>query len=132
MTLLDPTKVNLLIIDDIMHEMNEVGAKLFTKGSHHMNTSVMLLPQNIFHQNKPSRTVSLNAHYMVLFKNVRDASYITNLAKQMYPGNVNYYEDATNKHYGYLLIDLKPDTSDLFRLGTDIFPGEIHYVYHKI
>ena len=90
---------------------------------------------NIFHKNKHSRTVSLNAHYMVLFKNVRDASQITNLAKQMYPGNVKYlkssYEDATNKHYGYFLIDLKSDTSDLPRLRTDIFPGEIHYVYHK-
>ena len=82
MTSLDPTKVNLLIIDDIMHEMNEVVTKLFTKGSHHRNTSVMLLTQNIFHQNKHSRTVSLNAHYMVLFKNVRDASQITNLAKK--------------------------------------------------
>ena len=136
MTSLDPTKVNMLIIDDLMHEMNEVVANLFTKGSHHRSTSVLLLTQNIFHQNKHSRTVSLNDHYMVLFKNVRDASQITNLAKQMYPGNVKYlkssYEDVTNKQYGYLLIDLKPDTSDLLRLRTDIFPGEIHYVYHKI
>ena len=73
---------------------------------------------------------------MVLFKNVRDASQITNMAKQMYPGNVKYlkssYENATNKHDGYLLIDLKPDTSDLLRLRTDIFPGEMHYVYDKI
>ena len=73
---------------------------------------------------------------MVPLKNVRNASKITNLAKQMYPGDVNYlkisYEDATNKHYGYLLIDLKPDTSDLPRLRTDIFPGELHYVYHTI
>ena len=43
MTSLDPTKVNLLIIDDLMHEMNEVVAKLFTKGGHHRNTSVLLL-----------------------------------------------------------------------------------------
>ena len=73
---------------------------------------------------------------MVVFKNVRDASQITNLAKQMYPGNVKYlksiYEDATNKRYGYLLIDLKPDTSYLLRLRTDIFLCEMHYVYHKI
>ena len=134
MTSLDPTKVNLLIIDDIMHEMNEVVSKLFTKGSHHRNTSVLLLKKiYIIHHNKHSRTVSLNAHYMVLFI---DASQITNLAKQMYPGDVkclrNSYEDATNKHYDYLLIDLKPDTSDLLRLRTDIFPGEIHYVYHNI
>ena len=102
----------------------------------HRNTSALLLTQNIFHQNKHYRMVSLNAHYMILFKNVRDASHITNLARQMYLGDVKYvkssYEDATNKHYGYLLIDLKLDTSDLVRLRTDIFPGEIHYVYHKI
>ena len=118
-----------LIIDDLK---DEVEAKLFTKDSHHRNTSLLLLIQNIFHQNKHSRTVSPNSHYMVLFKNVRDASQITHLAKQMYPGNVNpesSYEDATNKLHGYLLIDLKPDTSDLLRLRTDIFPGEIHYVY---
>ena len=136
MTSLDPTKVNLFILDDLMHEMNDVVATLFMKGSHHRNTSVLLLTQNIFHQYKHSRTVSLNAHNMVQFKNVRDASQITNLAKQMYPGNVKYlkssYKYATNKHYAYLLIDLKPDTSDLVRLRTDIFPGEIHYVNHKI
>ena len=72
---------------------------------------------------------------MVLFNNVRDSSQITNLAKQIQPGNVAYlrdsYADATSKPYGYLLIDLKPDTDDLLRLRTDIFPGEIHYVYHK-
>ena len=136
MTSLDPTKANLLIMDDLMHDMNEVVAKLFTKGSHHRNTSVLLLTSNIFHKNKHSRTVSLKVNYMVLFKNVQDASQITNLAKQMYLGNVKYlkssYEDATNKHYGYFLIDLKPDTSDLLRLRTDIFPGKIHYVYHEI
>ena len=122
MTSLDPAKVNLLIIDDLMHDMNEVGGKLLTKGSHHRNTNVLLLTQNIFPQNKHFRAVSLNAHYMVLFKNVRDASQITNLAKQMYPGNVKYLkiscEDATHKHYGYLAIDLKPETSDLFRRNT--------------
>ena len=57
MTSLDPTKVNLLIIDDLMHEMNEVVAKLFTKCSHHRNTSVLLLTQNIFHQNTLERLV---------------------------------------------------------------------------
>ena len=131
----DSNQNNLLIIDDLMHECKEYTEKLFTKISHHKNLSVILLSQNIFHQSKHTRTISLNTHYMVLFKNVRDSSQITNLAKQMHPGNVAYlrdsYADATSKPYGYLLIDLKPDTDDLLRLRTDIFPGEIHYVYHK-
>ena len=49
MTSLDPTKVNLLVIDDLMHEINEVMEKWFMKGSHHRNTSVLLLTQNIYH-----------------------------------------------------------------------------------
>ena len=40
-TSLDPTKVNMLIIDDLLHEMNEVVAKLFTRGSHHRNINKM-------------------------------------------------------------------------------------------
>ena len=107
MTSLDPMEVNLLIIDDLMHEMNEVVTQLFTKGSHRRNTSLMLLTQNIFHQNKHSRRFSLNTHYMVLFKNVRDALQITNLVKQMYPEDLTYlrssYEDAMSipRHVRY-------------------------------
>ena len=56
------TKVNLLIIDDLIHEMNEMVAKLFRKDSYHRNTSVLLLVLNIFHQNQHPRTVSLNTH----------------------------------------------------------------------
>ena len=106
MTSLDPSKVNLLIIDDLMHEMNDVVTKLLRKAvTTHWNTSVLLRTQNIFHQNKHYRTVSLNAHHIILLKDVRDASQITNLSNQMYSGDVKYMrsscEDATNKHYGY-------------------------------
>ena len=76
MTSLEPTKVNLLIIDYLILELNEVAARLFANGSHHRNTSVLLWTQNIFYQNKHSRTVCLNVTYMVLFMNVRDASPI--------------------------------------------------------
>src|SRR6185436_8174369 len=39
---------SLVIIDDLMHETNVVVSKLFTKGSHHTNTSVVYITQNIF------------------------------------------------------------------------------------
>ena len=65
---------------------------------------------------------------MVIFRNPRDKSQINHLAKQMYPGNIKYmqqsYNDATSEPYGYLLIDLKPETSDEIRLRTKIFPDE--------
>jgi UDP-N-acetyl-D-mannosaminuronic acid transferase (WecB/TagA/CpsF family) len=45
----------------------------------------MCIVQNLFHRGKHHRTISLNAHYMVLFKNQRDVSQIMALAHQMYP-----------------------------------------------
>ncbi|GFX27461.1 uncharacterized protein TNCV_4904381 [Trichonephila clavipes] len=34
------------------------------------------------------------------------------------------YRDATSKPFSYLLIDLKPDTSDSMRLRSGLFPGD--------
>jgi len=52
-----------------MQETNETVVNLFTKGSHHRNISIMYLAQNLFPKNKFARTISLNEHYMILFKN---------------------------------------------------------------
>ena len=129
----DGSEPTLLVIDDLMQETNETVANLFTKGSHHRNVSVMFLAQNLFPKNKFARTMSLNAHYMILFKNPRDASQFANLARQMYPKRsqfaVEAYKDATREPYSYLLIDLRPEQDDDLRLRTNIFPGETHYVY---
>ena len=85
---LNTKKQTLIIIDDLMTETDKSVSNLFTKGSHHRNLSVLHLVQNVFDKNKHTRTIILNAHYLVIFKNPRDASQITHLAKQMYPGHV--------------------------------------------
>ena len=77
-------KRNVVVLDDLMAETDGLVINIFTKKSHHSNTSVIYLVQNLFHKHKESRTISLNAQYMVVFKNPRDASHITNLAKHMY------------------------------------------------
>ena len=109
-----------------MAESDDRVTALFTKQSHHRNISVMFISQNLFNQGKGNRTISLNCHYMVLFKNPRDSSQIIHLAKQMYPGKPGFlkgiFQDATNEPYGYLFIDLKQNTPDHFRLRTQIFP----------
>jgi len=129
----DGSETTLLIVDDLMMETNETVANLFTRGSHHRNVSIMFLAQNLFPKNKFARTISLNAHYMILFKNPRDASQFANLARQMYPKSskfaVEAYKDATREPYSYLLLDLTPEQDEDLRLRTNIFPGEKHYVY---
>ena len=90
--------------------------------------------QNLFPKNKESRTISLNSQYMVVFKNHRDASQMSHLARHMYPGRVKFVQealkDATSVPYGYLLVDLKQDTPKDMRLRTTIFPDDgVKYVY---
>jgi len=108
-------------------------SQIFTKVSHHKSLSVLYLTQNLFYKTKQNRTMSLNAHYLVLFKNPRDMTQISHLAAQMYPGKSKYmiesYRDATSVPFSYLLIDLKPDTEEKMRLRSNIFPGETTYVY---
>jgi hypothetical protein len=123
----------LLILDDLMSETNDSVSNIFTKVSHHRNVSVMYLTQNLFYKSKQSRTMSLNAHYIVLFKNPRDAMQVSTLARQMYPGQnkflVEAFKNATEKPFGYLLLDLKPDTDEKYRIRTNIFPEERQYVH---
>jgi hypothetical protein len=124
---------NLLILDDLMHKCDASVAELFTQGSHHTNASVIFLSQNLFCKNKATRDISLNCHYLVLFKNPRDASQIRCLGRQIYPTRGNHfneaYAEATKHPHSYLLIDLKQATPDDLRLRTDIFPDEKGFVY---
>ena len=130
----EATTRNLIVIDDLMTETDEWVTTLFTKKSHHRNTSVLYLVQKLFPKNKESRTISLNTHYMVVFKNPRDATQMSHLARQMYPRRTKFaldaFKNATTVPYGYLLIDLKQDTPEDMRLRACIFPDDdVQYVY---
>ena len=64
----DGSEPVVLIIDDLMNEVDESVANIFKRGSHHRNVTVILLVQNLFHKNEHVRTISLNSHYLVLYK----------------------------------------------------------------
>ena len=101
---------------------------LFTKGSHHRNLSIIYIVQNLFHQGKGNWSVSLNNHYLVLFKNPRDKLQILTLAKQMYPSETAWFikesEEAVWRPHGYLFVHLRPITPDRCRLRTNVLPGK--------
>lgn len=126
-----PTR--LVIIDDLMRESNGQVVDIFSKGSHHRNLSVLFLTQNIFYQGKGARDMSLNTHYIVLFKSPRDKTQIVHLARQMCPENTKFlheaYLNATAEPHTYLLFDMKQSTPEAFRYRTNIFPGEEQCVY---
>ena len=126
---------NLVIVDD--HMMEQGGSdrlsNMFTKGAHHRNLTVVFIIQNLFHQGKSMRSISLNSHYMVLFKNPRDRGQIRTLAQQMFPEKpaflVRAFTDATEEQFGYLLLDLHPTTQDRLRVRAKVFKDELNRVY---
>ena len=128
---------SLLVLDDLMSQCSndQRVADLFTRGSHHQGISVLYLTQNLFPPGKLSRTISLNSHYILVFRNPRDSLGITTLVKQMFPKDTNYlmeaFRDATSKPYGYLLIDCHQLTPEDIRLRTNTLPGERQYAYVK-
>ena len=128
----------ILVLDDLMRDCGEDQhvLDLFTRGSHHNDMTCIYLTQNLFPPGKYARTISLNTHYVVAFKNPRDAVGVRNLAQQAYPGRVPYvmdcFQDATSQPYGYLIFDLHPSTPDPLRLRTNLLTQPtIVYQEHK-
>ena len=119
---------SLVIIDDQALNLNKDMAKIFTVTSRHSNVSIMLLAQNIFTKQPFFRDISLQATYIVLFKNPRDKTAIRYLSQQVMPNNSQFLiaacEHAHAKPYSYFLIDLDQKTKDAIRFRTNIFPHE--------
>ena len=128
---------NLIILDDLMKECTNDPEilSLFTVGTHHTNTSVFFLTQNIFSKGKFSRDLSLNSNYIINFKNPRDQLQMQVLARQMFGNKSKYllesYEDATKNPYGYLFLDLRQETELKNRVQTAILPYQKRIIYTK-
>ena len=135
-------KPDIIVVDDLMYELQKSGKleKLFTKQSHHLKISIFFIVQNLFYKSQIMRTISLNAHYFILLKNPRDYTQVMYLARQIFPSSTKYFlesfNDATKSAYGYLKVDLKPDTPENLRLQTRILPEEnkmkFEPIYYKI
>ena len=132
-----PQETNLLILDDQMTNSSNAQKKnmvqLFTQGSHHRNLTIIYIVQNLFDNSSTNRTISLNAQYMVIFKNPRDTAQIRYLAMQIYPNNrkflIESYSDATRSSHSYLFLNLTQNCEDWRRVSTQIFPGEESELY---
>ena len=125
------SELSLVILEDLLNNVHSKNVcELFTRGSHHGNISDILITQILFHQGRFCRDISLNAHYTVALKNVRDKKQFMYLASQVYPdvslGLYNAYLNATQETHAYLLLDLTQNTNDGLRFRTHIFPDEIH------
>jgi hypothetical protein len=125
-----------LILDDLANEIkSEFLDILYTRGSHHWNVSIILVTQNLFDKN--IKVARINSHFLILMKSPQSLLQIKTLGSQLFPGKINYfmesYHDAIEKNsFGYLLINMQPNTSSELRLTTNIFPNDKTVIYLPI
>ena len=124
---------DIIIFDDLMSEMKNDDrlSKAFTKYSHHFNTSVFFITQNLFFKSSHFRDASLSAHYMIIFKNWRDQTQIMALSRQLYPQNssmfMEVYNDATKERFGYIRVSLV-FCDEKFRLLTRYTSKDVQHL----
>lgn len=113
---------DVVVVDDLLEEVSRDKrmVSLYTKYSHHYKISVIFLSQNLFYQSREMRTISLNAHYIIIMKNPRDRLQIAALGRQIFPSNLTYfldsYNDAVSTPFSHFIIDLTPACPDNSRL----------------
>ena len=128
---------NILVLDDQMGVASSSSSisDLFTRGSYHRNLTVIYLVQNVYNHGKGQRTISLNSHYSVVFRNGRDASQFRTMVYQLYPNNskwlIDSFKNASCKPYGYLVLDHHPSTPENQTVVTNILPEEQLTYYLK-
>ena len=120
----------VLVLDDLMRHCSddERILDLFTKVSHHCHVTCIFLTQNLFPPGKFSRSISLNAPYIITFINPRDTLGLGTLAQQALPGKYLLHGRAFrmlhHNLFGYLMLDLHPRTQNIQRVRTRILPTE--------
>lgn len=132
----DASQHIVLVLDDLMNALtvDKDILHLFTVDSHHRNISCIFITQNLYPPGKYARTISLNCHYVILFRCLRDKKQISIFGSQAFPDKLAFFKDAfekaTSKSYGYLLVDFSPHTQDLtYQLRSNIFDDNNILVY---
>jgi len=126
----DVIDTDIIVIDDLMSEIknSKYVIDLFTKGSHHKNISVIFITQNLFHQGSQMRTIGLNCHYLIYMKSARGRSQLRYLGRDLFTTKdflPDVYDDATQKPFSYIRIDLTQETPEKYRVCTNLIPDPL-------
>lgn len=132
----DELRNSLILIDDLADSPAESRfvCILFTVLRAHANVSVVLFTQNLFLRSKFMRSISLNAQFVVLFRSPRATLQLSMLGREVFADksgdkHTGFLAQAWNaatkeRVYSYLVIDMRVNVSDDFRVFTDIFSEE--------
>ena len=110
-----------------------VVSELFTQGLHR-NASAILLLENMFPKGKYNTDISRNAQYLALFRSHNDRKQIGIIGERIFDKKkvhlMNAFYKDTEKPFGYLWVDSKPNTLPDGQVLADLF-GKC-YVYHFV
>ena len=88
----------------------------------------MMVTQTLFGSAKYHRPISLNSHYLILFRSPRDKRQIHTLGSQLYPFRgsffVEAYQRSTRQPYSYLRISLRQEDPEALKLVSGIFESD--------
>ena len=122
-----------MIIDDIagsIDEQSQEMLQLLTVRSHHEEISLSLVLHNLSHQRKCVRTLALNCTYYVIYRVVRDSSFLITLDILIYPGEPKFLLSVHNQFknipFGYILQGLNQNKFDDLRVVTDVFNSKVN------
>jgi hypothetical protein len=139
LSMIEQSKPDVIVVDDLIdHASSEHLQNLFVRASHHLNVTVIYITQNLYEKGQVK--LKRNAHYIFMMRNPSDKSQITTLGRQLYPRQKKLldhfyeaYDDATSQRYGYLMIDVSPQSDETQKLKTNILPdksGEVRAIVY--
>ena len=86
----------VLVIDDSMRQVNEDVMKLFLRGRH-LDSSIILVVHNLFFKSDFTRTIFLNCHYIILFRNLTDSLQVETVGGRMFSHKSKLFVEAFNR-----------------------------------
>lgn len=118
----------VILIDDGLCPANRRDVEdLFTRESHHLGTSVILLTQSLFDAKQPTlRLCHRNTKILIVFGCPRDQGSLRTLVFQMHPDKrkanllLSTMEDILKEPYRYIMMDFQPTCPAIQRYKTDI------------
>ena len=116
-----------IVFDDLYNDLRDYMNTLWTVTGSHTKTSCFLLAQSLY-GSKQLRLLSLNSMYCIVFRNPRDQRVFTTLASQVAPSKSALLKKAlqlaTQRPWGYCVLDFGVSSNDMLRFRTNIFKHE--------
>jgi len=113
----------LLILDDLILQLNRDLAQHFIAGSHHKCVTTIFITHSIYLNNELYRLISNNTQYILLFKNKRNFSQVTTLARQILGSGYNRLIEAYKYigAYEFVLLSFHQRIPDELLVATNFF-----------